>query len=236
MNLRTSEKYPGDDVLDIMTQFSINRNNEVERLIRKYSPLKDLVKIELLDFGAGKGEFINRFISDQNTKTNAVEIDEDYKMNLSNQHFAKKSILEFDKKFDYIYSIDVLEHIEDDKAVLKLIYDKLNHGGHFFLYVPAMMNLYSEFDKSIGHYRRYSKSEILDKLKFVGFEIKISQYHEILGYFTSLANRLLFPKNKSLNLFFVKNYDRFVVPVSYFLEKFIPVFFGKSIFVFAMKR
>ncbi|GBF41355.1 GtrA-like protein [Leptospira ellinghausenii] len=64
------------------------------------------------------------------------------------------------EKFSCIYSSNVLEHLEDDVHFVNKGLDLLKVGGFFVAIVPAMMVLFSSFDKSIGHYRRYTKNDI----------------------------------------------------------------------------
>ncbi len=54
------------------------------------------------------------------------------------------------KKYDAIYTANVLEHIKDDVEILKQINSKLNPDGHLAIYVPAFMFLYSRFNASIS--------------------------------------------------------------------------------------
>ena len=51
----------------------------------------------------------------------------------------------------------VLEHIQNDVGEIKEVFKKLNRNGHLIIMVPAHQKLYSKFDKSIGHYRRYER-------------------------------------------------------------------------------
>ena len=53
---------------------------------------------------------------------------------------------------------DVLEHIEDEGAVLKEVHRLLAPNGHLFLTVPAYQFLFSVDDVAAGHYRRYTIS------------------------------------------------------------------------------
>ena len=64
--------------------------------------------------------------------------------------------------YDTIVYIDVLEHIEHDKAELEGAFRLLRPGGHLCVLVPANQALFTPFDTAIGHYRRYSKKSLRD--------------------------------------------------------------------------
>lgn len=87
----------------------------------------------------------------------------------------------FNKKFDAVVLSGVLEHVQDDKTMLKKIYDLLNVGGRLVLLTSAYSNLYSNFDKSVGHYRRYDKAELRSLLNSCGFKILKLKYWDALG-------------------------------------------------------
>ena len=74
-------------------------------------------------------------------------------------------------EFDVIGAFDVLEHIEDDLAVLSEVRSALKKNGFFLLSVPQHSWLWSPVDEYACHVRRYSASELRRKLKSVGFEI-----------------------------------------------------------------
>ena len=76
-----------------------------------------------------------------------------------------------EKSPDSIISINVVEHLEDDRQVLKSMYGVLQPGGHCAILVPAHMWLFSKCDETLGHYRRYSEKELGDKMKEAGFEL-----------------------------------------------------------------
>jgi trans-aconitate methyltransferase len=82
-----------------------------------------------------------------------------------------------DRKFDFIVLFEVLEHIEDDSAVLEKISGLLNDGGFLLCSVPARKRLWASSDKFAGHKRRYEKKEIIALLGEKGFKIrKICSY------------------------------------------------------------
>ena len=71
---------------------------------------------------------------------------------------------------------DVLEHIERPIPFLEEINRVLEPGGYLFTTVPAGQYLFSNFDLSIGHFRRYSKIQLKKQLDLCGFETKSIKY------------------------------------------------------------
>lgn len=227
-------KYSGDDVLDVMSKHAVNRNNAIADIITRNLKLNEAAPgSRILEFGAGKGEFINRFTT-WNLDLSAVEIDPDYLKNLASSVKAYGDIKDVPPGLDAIYLIDVLEHLEDDRYFLKEFFTKLKTGGRIFIYVPARMELYSDFDKKIGHFRRYTIGDLKGKVLEAGFKIEDVRYHELLGYFASMLNKIT-SKNADLNPSSVKVYDKFLVPPTNFLEKFVKPPFGKSIYLTAIR-
>jgi hypothetical protein len=75
----------------------------------------------------------------------------------------------------------VLEHIEQDQAVLESVFRILPGGGRLVLVIPALKRLYGQIDKQVGHYRRYERSEITDKLQRAGFEVEEERCFNTIG-------------------------------------------------------
>lgn len=88
--------------------------------------------------------------------------------------------MEDNLKYDAIGAFDVIEHIENDELVLSNIFKALKKGGHLVISVPQHRWLWSVTDVHAGHARRYTKGELLKKVKQSGFEVT---YHTS---FTSL--------------------------------------------------
>jgi ubiquinone/menaquinone biosynthesis C-methylase UbiE len=95
------------------------------------------------------------------------------------------------KSVGLIVAMDILEHIEDDVAGIHELYRVLNDGGSLILTVPAFNFLWGIQDDVTGHKRRYSKKEILDKLKRGGFEILKSSYFNFFLFIPILIGRRL---------------------------------------------
>ena len=83
---------------------------------------------------------------------------------------------------DTIIYINVLEHIEDDLTELETVHKTLMPGGRVCIFVPALPILYSEFDKNIGHFRRYRKNDLIEKCEKAGFEIILSRNFDFLEF------------------------------------------------------
>ena len=78
--------------------------------------------------------------------------------------------LPFEREFDVIGLFDVLEHIDDDVAVLKETYRAVKPDGGILITVPQHPSLWSPIDAVSGHKRRYRRSELAEKVCQAGFE------------------------------------------------------------------
>lgn len=74
-------------------------------------------------------------------------------------------------EFDVAGAFDVIEHIEDDHAVLRELRAAVVPGGGLVLTVPQHPSLWSEYDARAGHVRRYRSAELRQKVVEAGFEI-----------------------------------------------------------------
>ncbi len=231
--MNESFSYTGNDVLDVMSKYANNRNNFIEQLIRK-SLFVGGRQVSVIELGAGRGEFIKRFIKDANIRPFSVEPDIAYHHELNKTHTSFLSLNEVAHDMDCAYAIDVLEHIEDDIQTLMMLHAKMKPGGRILIYVPARMELYSRFDESIGHYRRYNKTELAQKIELAGFSIEKISYHEILGYFAAFLNR--FNKTGKLNGKLVAIYDKLILPITNLFERFLYIPTGKSLYAIAIKK
>ena len=77
------------------------------------------------------------------------------------------------EKADLVLLMDVIEHIEDDKAFLIDLISKnyIKNDSLFLITVPAYQSLFSAHDVFLKHYRRYSRKQLINTLKSTGFEI-----------------------------------------------------------------
>lgn len=83
--------------------------------------------------------------------------------------------------FDGIVCLNVLEHIEDDRAVLDAFRGLLAPGGTLALLVPAHPRLYNGFDRGVGHFRRYTRAGLDALLEEAGFTVRRLWAFNMLG-------------------------------------------------------
>jgi SAM-dependent methyltransferase len=128
--------------------------------------------------------------------------------------FRQASLFEVDDRFDTIICMHVIEHIEDDFAAIAHMLDCVAPGGTLFLIVPAHQALFTWFDASVGHYRRYSKRMLTDLITRLGDSrrLLIDQWYyntvAAIGYFCMY--RVLGRKRVGAE---VGIFDRVVAPV-----------------------
>ena len=132
--------------------------------------------------------------------------------------------------FDSLLLVNVLEHVKDDGKALLNCNLLLKSGGVLSGLFPAHNFLFNNIDKSDGHFRRYDKKGLVDKLESAGFEVlKIESFNFLgfLGWGFDKFRNIKVHKSKDLGLF-----DK-LVPFIKHIDKFIP--FGLSWFVVARK-
>jgi SAM-dependent methyltransferase len=84
--------------------------------------------------------------------------------------------------FGLVAALDLIEHNQDDMAILQECYRLLSPGGHVVITVPAFMWLWSHNDVINAHVRRYTAAELGDKLRQVGFRIRRMTYNNFLVF------------------------------------------------------
>lgn len=136
--------------------------------------------------------------------------------------------------FDCVLYLDVLEHIHDDRLQIEQAARLVRPGGHIVVLSPAHQWLFSEFDKHIGHLRRYDKKS-LRSLMPVGWTERRLAYLDSVGVLLSLANvlalRQALPSRLQLAL-----WDRLCVPLSRIVDSVLFGNFGKSVLAVWEKR
>ncbi len=81
-----------------------------------------------------------------------------------------------DGAFDLVAATDVVEHVEDDLAAVRELLRVTRPGGHVVITVPAYRWLWSDSDVQLGHYRRYTRPEIIRRCRAAGAEVSRASY------------------------------------------------------------
>jgi SAM-dependent methyltransferase len=130
-------------------------------------------------------------------------------------------------QFDAILYIDVIEHIEKDLEELNRAKSMLAEKGYLIVLVPAHQFLYNEFDRAIGHYRRYNK-KMLQAAAPAGVRLLTIRYLDSLGFVSSIVNKYFlkqnYPTAKQINF-----WDKFLVPLSKPLDLISGYVTGKTL-------
>lgn len=190
-------------------------------IVRKLFKHLDIsVSSVICDFGAGTG-FLARIFKDSFGVTPiCVELDSNLSQKLKEEFICVERLEQLEVTFDAIYTSNVLEHIEDDYAALVALRDKLVVGGRLGIYVPAHQFLYSDLDRQVGHFRRYSKPELLSKVLLAGFEVNYIRYDDFLGFFASSLLKLVGYSRRGLGSSgSLWVYDNAIYPISAVLDK-----------------
>tara|TARA_Y100001936_G_scaffold68954_1_gene67942 strand:- start:249 stop:962 length:714 start_codon:yes stop_codon:yes gene_type:complete len=196
------------------------------------SLIKEYIVGSLLEVGAGKGGLAVKYI---NLTDDITLIEPDKKLfNFLKKKFKRKklsiqntSIKKIKKKFDVIIYFDVLEHIKKDLTEVKIASKKINKNGYLIFSVPAFQLFYSNFDKSVGHFKRYNKNDFLEFSKKNNLKIKKLVYYDSIGFLFLILNKIFSLKQTNLkSKVFLWN---LLIPISKILDIITFNTFGKSL-------
>ena len=171
------------------------REDAIFDILRKYP------KGTFLEIGAGYGDLSDRLIRRGYTGT-LSEISEDAIDKLKDRFKNKKSvrivggdIRRIKTKLDFIFAMEVFEHIKNDAKITKDCYNALKKGGKLIISVPGLMEKWGSADIVAGHYRRYefdTLHALLEKAQFK--KIRIITYGKPIITLTDFFAKLFFDK------------------------------------------
>jgi SAM-dependent methyltransferase len=136
--------------------------------------------------------------------------------------------------FDCVLYVDVLEHIQDDRHQIEAAARLVRAGGHIVVLCPAHQWLFSAFDRSIGHLRRYDKQQLRSLMPSGWMEKKIV-YLDSIGVLLALGNVLALQQSMPSRLQ-IAIWDRFCVPLSRVVDRILLGKFGKSVLAVWRKK
>lgn len=235
VNFTGANAYGGKEFLKIM-QKADNYNNFIIKTL--LNSLQDKNK-KVLDFGSGSGHFAELLRAKGVKDLTCVEIDKEFcerSRKLGFKVFEDLNEID-DSGYDFIYSLNVLEHIEEDKKSLLLLKNKLNKNGKLLIYVPAFPSLYSSFDKQIGHLRRYRKEDLVDFLQENDFKVLNAKYTDSIGFLLAHLYKHLSKNQGIINSLQVRIFDKLLFPIGKVFDKVTKgTLFGKNLIIEAQSR
>ena len=190
----------------------------------------------MVDFGAGVGTFAKRL---RNSGANVICIEPDASQQARLQEDGFEVLATVDSLRDnsaaFIFSLNVLEHIEDDQGTVRQIYRKLEPGGCLLIYVPAFNFIWSSLDDKVRHHRRYTKKTLRRLVEREGLAVERLEYVDSLGFIVAFVFRLLRREVDVITSSSVNFYDRWIFPPSRVLDVAFRHVFGKNVFVMCRK-
>jgi len=237
LNTGRKQQYFGKDLEDLTVA-----RNYYKWIIEIFKPY---LGENIAEIGAGSGNFTS-FLAEERIK-HIFAFEPSYNMypllsdkfqrnngvTTINTYFREKH-QKFLNFFDSVLYVNVLEHIEEDKKELSYAYKTIKQNGHILIFAPALSCLYSEFDKKIGHFRRYCKKGLINIIRESGFSIENIRYFDLAGIIPWYIVFVLLKKTTT-NKANISLYDKLVVPPMRLLETLIPPPTGKNLLLIGKK-
>jgi SAM-dependent methyltransferase len=190
----------------------------------------------LLEVGAGLGEFSAQFSGLERlvlTDTDPLCLDA-----LANRFAGRPEVtvapidlsagVSIDSPVETVLAMNVLEHIPDDAGALRALAEVVLPGGSIVLWVPAYPSLYGDFDRLVGHVRRYRPADLRRAVLTAGLRVEVLQPVNLLGGLAWWA-AVRTGRTSNANPKLVRAYDRVVIPLERALERVVRPPFGQSL-------
>jgi SAM-dependent methyltransferase len=215
--------------------------NYRKALLREFS---EHLRGRVLEVGAGIGQMTGPLLQNPAiTYVSSIEPDPKFCAQFRRSFPAHSLVqgtiedLKGDGPWNAILSINVLEHISEDERELETYRQKLApEKGVLCLFVPARPEIYAPIDRDFGHFRRYTRPELRQKLERAGFEILRLRYYNLVGYFAWWLTFCVL-KKREFDLQAVRLFDRVIFPpVHGFESKIFPPPIGQSLLVMARAK
>jgi len=215
-----------------------------------FDSIKNHCTGNILEIGSGIGNISYQFAINGHSIT-LSDLRENYRSALkrSFESFPNvKDVIELDlvatdfdsvykdqlEKYDTVFALNVVEHIEDDTTVFKNLNYLLKPGGKLIILVPAFNTLYNRFDKELMHFRRYTANKLSKKFTDSNFSIDRSFYFNAAGIPAWLISGKL-QHNKTIP-YDQMSFFNFMVPLFKWIDKILFQKIGLSVVVVGTKK
>lgn len=127
-----------------------------------------------------------------------------------------------------VVAMNVLEHIVDDVEALRCLARVTVPGGRIVIWVPGYPALYGDFDRKVGHVRRYTPKTLRASVEAAGLSVQSLRPINLLGgiawWFAVRRAGVSYPNPRIVRL-----YDRIVVPTTRLIERIVRPPFGQTV-------
>jgi SAM-dependent methyltransferase len=190
-----------------------------------------------IELGSGLGDYAEVWLAAGVPRLTLTDLDP-VRLELLRRRFADRPevLIERVDLFDppqrdhsCLVAYNVLEHIDDDAQALKAAHRLLAPGGAVVMFVPAFPFAMGEFDRKVGHFRRYTKRTLLGAYESAGLQVERLHYVNapgLLAWFLGVRVLRMTPIDSP----FVRLWDRVITRAERVLERRLPPPFGQSVF------
>jgi SAM-dependent methyltransferase len=197
----------------------------------------------LLEVGSGLGHFSEQFsdldylIVSDNDPYCIKQLEERYAGHdlVDVLEIALPGKLEVRRRVDTVVIMNVLEHIADDAQALRDLADCLEPRGRIVIWVPGYMQLYGDFDRLVGHCRRYTPETLQLTVEAAGLVVEVCRPVNFVGGIAWWLTVRRFGVGH-VNPWLAWLYDVTVVPVTTVLERIFQPAFGQSVLCVARRQ
>lgn len=234
--MRHSTRVAVDDDPRVAIQASLERASNYNHWIA--DQVRAHVGRRVLDAGCGAGN-ITRMLLDRDLVV-AIDVWDDFVAHMEHAFAGADNVAvhRFDLadpalvdalapyRLDSAFCVNVLEHVEDDRAALANFAALLPPRSPIFLLVPAFPALYGEHDRADHHFRRYTKRSLRETVAPLPIEVEDSHYLNLPGFFAWFA--LVRVMRRRLDEQSIGLYDR-AIPLIRRAEERVRAPFGQSL-------
>lgn len=223
-------RYRGHELLDLLK----GARNYNRWLTDQVIAAKPSEAVKIADLGAGRGTFAE-LLRARGLAIDCVEPDPENQAVLRERGFPVRTTINEQEaeSIDYVYTLNVLEHVSEDEELVRAVFSRLRSGGRLFIFVPAFPLLWSRLDDHVEHQRRYRRAPLMAMLRRAGFVVVRSRYADCLGFFAALLfGRSGKPEISPRSIWI---YDRLLFPISRFLDPVLGHCFGKNLLALCRK-
>ena len=226
----------GEKSLEVMSEAKLYNEIIYSRFV------KPNLGAKVMEIGSGIGNFTKMILKESDFLL-ATDIRDNYLSRLKKNKNRKLEVAFGDIEanvfkptytgFDTIVCLNVLEHIKNDQKALNNMYKKLNKNGKLIMLVPAHQEFYCLLDKNLGHFRRYNKKMLRNKMKKSGFKIVSEDYLNPISGIGWFVNGKILRKG-IINTNLIKIFNLLLKPFVR-IEKYFKPGFGLSVVIVSQK-